>query len=84
MTKGSTLAEGVRAAAVLAIAGVFVVVGVASGLWIHLAILAVTFGIYYATVTLKKSEKPLGGDGARVISLADYGIDSVKDLDEVA
>jgi len=66
-----------------AVAGLFVLVGVLSGLWIHLAILAVTFGIFFATVTLKRGHKPQPS-GGHVISLAEYGIDSVEDLDEVA
>ncbi len=71
-------------AATMAMVALFAVVGALSGLWIHLAILAVTFGIFFATVTLRKGEKPLPSGGGRVISLAEYGIDSVEDLDEVA
>ena len=68
----------------LVVVALFAVMGALSGLWIHLAILAVTFGIFYATVTLRKGEKPQPSGGGRVISLAQYGIDSVEDLDEVA
>ncbi len=67
-----------------AVLAIFALAGALSGLWIHLAILAVTFGIFFATVTLRKGEKPAPSGGGRIISLAKYGIDSIKDLDEVA
>jgi len=71
-------------ATTLVLVALFAIVGAMSGLWVHLAILAVTFGIFYATVTLRKGEKPEPSGDGRVISLAQYGIDSVEDLDEVA
>jgi len=60
----------------------FVLLGVASGMWIQLSLLAVTVGIFYATITLKKSARP--ADRGKVIALGHLGIDSVEDLDEVA
>ena len=82
MTKGNTSAR--QLIATTAVVVLFAVAGALSGLWIHLAILAVTFGIFFATVTLRKGETPQPSGGGRVISLAEYGIDSVEDLDEVA
>lgn len=73
-----------------ALVTVFIAAGVTSGMWIQLSLLMTTLGIFLATVTLRKSKSPTphGGRGARVITLktnlANYGIDSVEDLDEVA
>ena len=83
MTKGNTLGiGGLRQMAwALPVLVLFVMIGVASGLWINVAILGVTVGIFLATVTLRKSERPTPG---RVISLRRFGWESVEDLDEVA
>jgi hypothetical protein len=67
----------------MAMVGLFVMVGLTSGLWIQMAIMAVTFGIFFATVSLRRAERPQPS-GGRVISLGRYGLDSVEDLDEVA
>jgi hypothetical protein len=85
MTKGNTsrFRIGLTAAG---IAGLFALFAIVSGLWIHMSILAATVGLFFATVTLKKSRRPIPspGTGAQVISLARYGLDSIEDLDEVA
>jgi hypothetical protein len=81
MVKGNT-GRVLGALKVLGIAlpvAFLIAIGVSGGMWVHLGILLATFGIFAATVTMRRGERP----GGRVISLGRF-VDSVEDLDEVA
>jgi len=89
MLKGSTesnQASPRRLAIPVAALVAFVLVGMASGLWIHVGILAVTVGIFMATVTMRRNARSESGGGtrARVISIAPVNATPLEDLDEVA
>lgn len=86
MTTGNTSHSSRWPASVIAAAlAVLVVVGgVANGLWIHLSILAVTTGIFVATVSMRRVGRKAPSGGIKVLRVAPYEADPVGDLDEVA
>jgi hypothetical protein len=64
---------------------VFVILGLASGMWIQLCLLLASLAIFLLTITLRKADHPSPGRGARIITLdrlPSYDLD--EDLDEVA
>ena len=89
MVKGSTESDRPRQRAlVLLVAALaaLALVGMASGLWIHVCVMAVTVGIFTATVTVRKAGSPAPGGvgGAKVLRMGPAELPELADLDEVA